>query len=66
MQFKYLGVTATNQNWSEEDIKRRLDSDNSCYHLVQNLLVSHLLCRNVKIKISKTITLPVVLCGYVT
>jgi hypothetical protein len=58
-------VTATNQNWSEE-IKRRLDSDNACYNSVQNLLASHLLCRNVTIKISKTINLPMVLCGYVT
>jgi hypothetical protein len=36
---------------------------NSCYHAVQNLLSSHLLSTNVKIKIYKTIILPVVLNG---
>jgi hypothetical protein len=41
----------------------RLNSGNACYHAVQNLLSSHLLSRNVKIKIYKTIILPVVLYG---
>jgi hypothetical protein len=36
---------------------------NACYHSVQSLLFSHLLSRNVKVKIYKTIILPVVLCG---
>jgi hypothetical protein len=35
----------------------------NCYHAVQNLLSSCLLSRNVKIKIYKTIILPVVLYG---
>jgi ribosomal protein S2 len=30
-QFKYLGTTVTNQNLIQEEIKRRLNSDNSCY-----------------------------------
>jgi hypothetical protein len=37
-QFKYLGTTVTNQNLIQEDIKRRLNSGNACYHSVQNLL----------------------------
>jgi hypothetical protein len=39
-QFKYLGVTVTNQNLVHEEIKRRLDSGNACYHSVKNLLSS--------------------------
>jgi hypothetical protein len=49
-QFKYLGTTVTNQNLIQEEIKRRLNSDNACYHSVQNLLYSHLLLENVKIR----------------
>jgi hypothetical protein len=52
-----------NQNLIQEEIKRRLNSDNACYHSVQNLLSSHLLSKNVKIRIYKTIILPVVLYG---
>jgi hypothetical protein len=45
------------------EIKRRLSSDNACYDLVQNLLSSRLLPKNVKIKIYTIIMLPVVLYG---
>jgi hypothetical protein len=62
-QFKYLGTTVTNQNWIQEEIKRRLKSGNACYHSVQNLLSSCLLLKNVKVRIYKTIILPVVLYG---
>jgi hypothetical protein len=44
-----------------EEIKSRLNSGNACYHSVQSLLSSRLLSRNVKVKIYKTIILPVVL-----
>jgi hypothetical protein len=47
----------------QEKIKNRLNLGNACYHLVQNLLSSHLLYRSVKAKIYKTIILPVVLYG---
>jgi hypothetical protein len=47
----------------QEEIKSRLNSGNACYHSVQSLLSSRLLPRNVKVKIYKTITLPVVLNG---
>jgi hypothetical protein len=43
--FKYLGTTVTNQNLIQEDIKRRLNSGNACYHSVQNLLSSRLLSK---------------------
>jgi hypothetical protein len=47
----------------QEEIKRRLNSGNACYHSVQNLLSSRLLSKNVKVRIFKTIILPVVLNG---
>jgi hypothetical protein len=62
-QFKYLGTTLTNQNSIHEEIKSRLKSGNACYHSEQNLLSSSLLSKNVKIKIYRTIMLPVVLYG---
>jgi hypothetical protein len=62
-KFKYLEVTLTDQNFIHEEIRSRLNSGNACYHAVQNLLPSHLLSRNVKIKIHKTAILPVVMYG---
>jgi hypothetical protein len=47
----------------EEDIKRRLNSVNACYHSVQSLLYSRLLSKNLKVRIYTTIILPVVLYG---
>jgi hypothetical protein len=62
-QFKYLRTTVTNQNFIQEEINRRLNSGNTCYHSVQNLLSSRLLSKNLKIRINTTIILPVVLYG---
>jgi hypothetical protein len=62
-QFKYLGMTVTNQNLIGEEIKRRLNSGNACYHSVQNLLSSRLLSIHVKIRMYTTINLPEVLYG---
>jgi hypothetical protein len=62
-QFKYLGITVTNQNSIQEEIKGRLNSSNPCYHSDQKLMSSRLLSKNVKIRIYKTIILPVVLYG---
>ena len=62
-EFKYLGTTLTNQNSIQEEIKSRLKSGNACYHLVQNLLCSSLLSKNIKIKVYRTIILLVVLYG---
>jgi ribosomal protein S2 len=61
-QFKYLGMTVTNQNFIREEI-RRLNSGNGCYHSVQKLLSSRLLSITLKITIHKTKILSVVLYG---
>jgi hypothetical protein len=60
-RFKYLGTTVTNKNLIPEKIKRRLNSGNACCHSVQNLLSFRPLSKNLKIRIYKTIILPVVL-----
>jgi hypothetical protein len=65
-QFKYFGTTLTYRNSIQEEIKSRLKSGNACYHSVQDLLSSGLLSENTKIKIYRTIILPVVLYGYET
>ena len=58
-----MGTTLTIQNSITEEIKSRLRSGNACYHSVQNLLSSRLLSKKLKIKIYRTIILPVVLYG---
>jgi len=62
-EFKYLMITLTNKNSIQEEIKSRLKLGNACYYSVQNLLSSSLLSRKLKIKIYRTIILPVVLYG---
>jgi hypothetical protein len=62
-KFKYLGTTLTNQNGIYDEIKSRLNSGNTCYHSVQNLLSSRLISKNLQIKIHKTVILPAVLYG---
>jgi hypothetical protein len=58
-----LGTLLTDQNSVQEEINSRLKLGNACYHSVQNLLSSRLLSKNLKIKIYRTIILPVVLYG---
>ena len=64
-RIKYLCyiMKLTNENSIVEEIRSRLRLGNACYHSVQNLLSSRLLSKNLKIKIYRTIILPVVLCG---
>jgi hypothetical protein len=50
-EFKYLGMTLTDKNSIQEQIKSRLKLGNACYHSVRNLLSSRLLSKNLKIKI---------------
>jgi hypothetical protein len=37
---KYLGMTLTNQNLIHEEIKSRLNSGDTCYHLFHNIFYS--------------------------
>ena len=62
-QIKYFGTTLIIQNSFQEEIKGKLESGNACYHSAQNLLYSSLLPKNIKIKIYRTLILPVVLYG---
>ncbi|KAJ4448772.1 hypothetical protein ANN_00163 [Periplaneta americana] len=62
-KFKYLGATVTNINDTREEIKRRINMGNACYYSVQKLLSSSLLSKNLKVKIYKTVILPVLLYG---
>jgi hypothetical protein len=56
-----VGTTLMNKNLIQEEIRNILKSGNACYHTVQNLLCSRLLSKNLKIKIYRSIILPVVL-----
>ena len=62
-QLKYLRTTLTNQNSIQQEIKINLKSGNACYHSVKNLLSYRLLSENIKIKIYRTVILPLVLYG---
>jgi hypothetical protein len=62
-EFKYLGTTLTNRNSIHEEIKSRLKSGNACYHSTQNRLSSRFLSKNTKIRVYRTVVLPVVLYG---
>ena len=62
-QFRYLGTTLTNENRIHKESKSRLKSGNAWNHSVQIILSSSFLSKNAKIKIYRTIILPVVLYG---
>ncbi|KAJ4444193.1 hypothetical protein ANN_05983 [Periplaneta americana] len=62
-KFKYLGATVTNINDTREEIKRRINMGNASYYSVEKLLSSSLLSKNLKVRIYKTVILPVVLYG---
>ncbi|KAJ4449842.1 hypothetical protein ANN_01248 [Periplaneta americana] len=62
-KFKYLGATVTNINDTREEIKHRINMGNACYYSVEKLLSSSLLSKNLKVRIYKTVILPVVLYG---
>jgi hypothetical protein len=49
-QFKYLGTTVTNQNLFQEEIMRRLNFGNACYHSVQYLSSSRMQFKNLNMQ----------------
>jgi hypothetical protein len=61
--FRYLRTTITDRNLIQEEMRRKLNSANACYHSVQNILSCCLLSKNIKIRIHNTIIFPVVLYG---
>ena len=62
-EFRYLLTNLTDQNSIQEEIKSRLESGNACYHSVQIFCLTVCYPKNLKIKIYRTIILPVVLYG---
>ncbi|KAJ4448500.1 hypothetical protein ANN_10516 [Periplaneta americana] len=62
-KFKYLGATVTNINDTREEIKHRMNMGNACHYSVEKLLSSILLSKSLKVRIYKTVILPVVLYG---
>ncbi|KAJ4438940.1 hypothetical protein ANN_14894 [Periplaneta americana] len=62
-KFKYLGATVTYINDAREEIKHRINMGNACYYSVEKLLSPSLLSKNLKVRIYKTVILPVVLYG---
>jgi len=52
-----------NQNSIHAYIKSRLKLGNVCYHLVQNLLTSNFLSKNIKMKIYSYVIFPAVIYG---
>jgi hypothetical protein len=67
---KYFSVGTGGFIWEppsvQEEINSQLKSWNACCHSMQNLFSSSLLSKNLKIKIYRTIILPVVLYGCTT
>jgi len=48
-EFKYLGTILTHQHSIQEENKSRFKSRNASYHLVQDLLSTSFLSKNIKI-----------------
>jgi hypothetical protein len=63
VQFKYFGLTAANQTFRQAEIRGKLNSNNTYYHSVQKLLSTSLLSKNAKVRLYRTLILPVVFYG---
>ena len=65
MCFHELGVTVTNTNDIREEIKRRINMGNTSYYSLENMLLSRLHSKKLKVKTyrPKTLILPVVVYG---
>jgi hypothetical protein len=58
-----LGSIVNQANTIDEEIQNRISTGNSAYHANKKLLTSKLLNKNSKIKVYKTINMPVVTNG---
>jgi len=58
-KFKHLGAYITSKNGVTEEIKIRLVSGNACFYSLPSQLIS----RKLKLKIYRTVILPVILYG---
>jgi len=58
-KFKHMVKIVMNQNCIHEEVKSKINLGDGCYHSVQNVLSYRPLTKNLKIKIYKTIILPV-------
>jgi hypothetical protein len=54
-KFQIFVKTVIKQKYISKEIKTRLNSRNACYHLIQNILSSHLQSKNLKVKIYKNL-----------
>jgi hypothetical protein len=60
---RYLGTAVRNQNFIQEESKKRLNSGSACYHSVQKFLSFCLLSKSAKVRLCYTVILPVDLYG---
>jgi hypothetical protein len=65
-EFKYWGKTVTNESFIPEELQSGQNLGSACCCALQSLLSFHLLSKNVKIKMEKSIILLFVFCGYET
>ena len=54
MKFKYFGMTPTDINCWQEEIKSKLNSGKACYHSLGKLMSYHLLSKDINIYIYTT------------
>ncbi|CAG9826824.1 unnamed protein product [Diabrotica balteata] len=57
-EFKYLGITITEDNNASQEINNRIQAGNRCLFALQNLIKSKQLTRGTKIQVYKTIIRP--------
>jgi len=62
-KFRYLGAYVTSKHEVTEEIKIGLESGNECFYSVQKLLTSRLISRKLKLKIYRTVVLPLIIYG---
>jgi len=60
-KFRIVGMTVTNQNYIHREVKDRLNLGNPCHYSVQNVSCFCFLYRNPKIKMYRSIVVPIVL-----